>query len=255
MMDERLRRLTLIAHRGYPRCFPENTILGYRQAVVHGAAFIETDVQLTRDGVPVLFHDRNTRRLTGEAGTIGERSLDELRGLSSFDPERFGSRFRGTPISTLEAFAGWLANQPGVTAFIEIKRLSLETFGIDLVVERVMSALSGIERRCVLISFNDYCMEHVAARHDVRTGWVLPHWHEQAEARARDLSPDFLFADQEQIPQRVEEIWQGPWQWVVYGINDLETALSFVDRGVYLVETDAIGDMMDQYRAGYLDTP
>jgi hypothetical protein len=37
-------------------------------------------------------------------------------------------------------------------------------------------------------------------------------------------------------------------------INDLARALSFVERGFTLVETDAIGDLLDQYRAGRPDS-
>jgi len=43
--DACLERLRLVAHRGYPEAFPENTLLGYQQSVVHGARCVETDVQ------------------------------------------------------------------------------------------------------------------------------------------------------------------------------------------------------------------
>lgn len=242
--------LTLVAHRGWPAEFPENTLLGYRQAVVHGAACVEADVQCTRDGVPVLYHDANTRRLSGVRSSILDRTLDELAGLSACYPERFGDRFTGTPIPTLKAFAGWLAQHPSVTAFIEIKKASLKRFGVSRVMARVMEALAGVESRCVVISFDDRCIEHTAAGYAIRTGWVLPAWSRRTEARARELQPDYLFAEDVQLPARPGDIWPGPWQWAVYVINDLDTAMSYVERGIHLVETDVIGDMLDQYRAG-----
>lgn len=242
--------LTLVAHRGYPDAFPENTLLGYQQAVLHGATWVETDVQCTRDGVPVLFHDADTRRLTGVRGSVLDRSAGELGNLSACYPARFGNRFAGTPIATLAAFAGWLARHPSVTAFVEIKQESLKRHGVESVTAWVIAALEDVAERCVIISFDDRCIEHAAARFNIRTGWVLPTWSRRTERRARELSPAYLFADQRQLPARPADIWAGPWQWAVYVINDLDAAITYPDRGVHLVETDRIGELLDGYRAG-----
>lgn len=242
--------LTLVAHRGYPLAFPENTLLGFQQAVLHGAAYVETDIQCTRDGVPVLYHDAGSRRLSGVAGSILDRTLEELGTLDVSHPGRFGNRFAGTPIAMLEAFAGWLAEHPSVIAFVEIKRQSLRRHGAERVMAWVMGALQGVADRCVIISFDDHCLAHTAEHYDIRTGWVLPAWNRRTEARARELSPAYLFAEDVQLPGHAGDIWTGPWQWAVYVINDLDMAMSHVDRGIHLVETDAIGDMLDQYRAG-----
>lgn len=249
-MDPRLRDLALVGHRGYPSAFPENTLLGHQQAVVHGARYVETDVQCTRDGVPVLYHDPVTGRLSGVGGRIYERTLEEIGELDASVPERFGARFQGTPIPTLKAFAGWLAQHPAVTAFIEIKIQSLKVFGVEPVVQQVMEAITEVAERCVVISFNDRCIEHVASSRRVRTGWVLPRWNPRAESRARELSPDYLFAEDVQIPDDPAGIWRGPWQWAVYVIDDLARAMTCVEKGIHFVETDAIGEMMDQYGAG-----
>lgn len=242
--------LTLVAHRGYPLAFPENTLLGFQQAVLHGATHVETDIQCTRDGVPVLYHDAGSRRLSGVAGSILDRTLEELGALDVSHPARFGDRFAGTPISTLKAFAGWLAEHPSVTAFVEIKRQSLRRHGAERVMAWVMDALQRVTKQCVIISFDDRCLAHTAERFDVRTGWVLPAWNRRTEARAQALSPAYLFAEDVQLPAAAGDIWAGPWQWAVYVINDLDTAMSYGERGIYLVETDAIGDLLDQYRAG-----
>lgn len=242
--------LTLVAHRGWPLQFPENTLLGYQQAVVHGATCVETDIQCTVDGAPVLYHDANSKRLSGVSGSVLDRTLAELGGLSASHPQRFGDRFAGTPIPTLKAFAGWLAQHPSVTAFVEIKRQSLKRHGAERVMAWVMEALRGVEQRCVIISFDARCIEHTVSRYDIRTGWVLPGWNKRTESRARELSPAYLIAEDVQLPERPADIWTGPWQWMVYVVNDLDTARSYVERGIQLVETDAIGDMLDQYHAG-----
>lgn len=242
--------LKLVAHRGYPAAFPENTLLGYDQAAMHGAAWVETDVQCTRDGVPVLYHDADTRRLSGRRGRLYEWTLAQLEELSAHYPDRFGDRFEGVPIPTLKAFAGWLAQHPSVAAFIEIKKESLKKFGIEPVMERVIDVLEGVEERCVIISFDDRCVEYAAARRSaIRAGWVLPAWNAATERRASELSPEFLFADGALLPDSPEDLWQGPWAWAVYVVDDLARALSHVERGAHFVETDAIGDVLNQYRA------
>ena len=44
----------LVAHRGYPQHYPENTLIGIEAAITAGARFIDVDVQLSADRVPVL---------------------------------------------------------------------------------------------------------------------------------------------------------------------------------------------------------
>jgi glycerophosphoryl diester phosphodiesterase len=50
--------MLIIAHRGYHAAVPENTLAAFEAAVIAGANGIETDVRISRDGVPVLIHDR-----------------------------------------------------------------------------------------------------------------------------------------------------------------------------------------------------
>ena len=60
----------LVAHRGYSLRYPENTLLAIEQAFIAGACYVECDVQLTQDGVPVLLHDNNLQRTTGQAEDV-----------------------------------------------------------------------------------------------------------------------------------------------------------------------------------------
>jgi len=71
----------IIAHRGASAERPENTLAAFRRAVALEADGIELDVQVTRDGVPVVFHDSSLRRLTGTAGHIARKTWRELSAL------------------------------------------------------------------------------------------------------------------------------------------------------------------------------
>jgi glycerophosphoryl diester phosphodiesterase len=71
----------IIAHRGASAERPENTLAAFRRAVALEADGIELDVHVTRDDVPVVFHDATLRRLTGVAGRVAGKSWAELRSL------------------------------------------------------------------------------------------------------------------------------------------------------------------------------
>lgn len=84
-------RPLVIAHRGASAEAPENTLAAFRRALARGADGIELDVQVTRDGVPVVFHDTSLIRLTGRPGFIASSTRARLRVV----------RIRGESIPTL----------------------------------------------------------------------------------------------------------------------------------------------------------
>ncbi|MDI1250353.1 MAG: glycerophosphodiester phosphodiesterase [Lacunisphaera sp.] len=71
----------VIAHRGASVEAPENTLGAFRRALALGVDGIELDVQVTRDGVPVVFHDTSLRRLTGVTGPLATRTWCDLKKL------------------------------------------------------------------------------------------------------------------------------------------------------------------------------
>ncbi|MBO4901093.1 MAG: glycerophosphodiester phosphodiesterase [Lachnospiraceae bacterium] len=71
----------LYAHRGLhdkKKNIPENSMAAFRRAVDAGYG-IELDVQLTKDRIPVVFHDFTLERMTGQPGKVYEYTLEELR--------------------------------------------------------------------------------------------------------------------------------------------------------------------------------
>ena len=72
------------AHRGLhntARGIPENSMKAFQEAVAGGYG-IELDVQLSKDEIPVVFHDSNLRRMCGVDANVSSLSLDELKRLS-----------------------------------------------------------------------------------------------------------------------------------------------------------------------------
>lgn len=73
----------ILAHRGANARFPENTIPAFEEALRVGTNYIETDTQLTRDGIPVLHHDDNVASLTGKDRFVKDLNLKELKKLDA----------------------------------------------------------------------------------------------------------------------------------------------------------------------------
>ncbi|NEB02952.1 glycerophosphodiester phosphodiesterase [Streptomyces sp. SID13726] len=77
-----MQKLTAVAHRGDPYRVRENTIDSLRAALDRGADAVETDVRLTKDGVPVLLHDETLKRLWEHDRPLLSLSAAEVRGLT-----------------------------------------------------------------------------------------------------------------------------------------------------------------------------
>lgn len=71
----------IIAHRGASAEKPENTLAAFRRALALRVDGIELDVHVTRDGVPVVFHDVQLHRLTGVKGRLTSFTWVELARL------------------------------------------------------------------------------------------------------------------------------------------------------------------------------
>ena len=77
----------IIAHRGASAEKPENTLAAFQRALALEVDGIELDVHLTRDGVPVVFHDPALKRLTGTRGRIARKTWEEIQTLRVRDRE------------------------------------------------------------------------------------------------------------------------------------------------------------------------
>lgn len=92
----------VIAHRGANKKAPQNTLPAFITAINEGTDGFETDVHLTRDGIPVICHNYTIDATSDGRGEITSYSLDELK---AFDfGSYFSEDFRNTPLPTLDEF-------------------------------------------------------------------------------------------------------------------------------------------------------
>ena len=101
----------IIAHRGNAMEFPENTLEGLASAVELGARYVEFDVQLTGDLVPVLMHDADLARVAGRPESVHDLTWSTLAAIPVGEVARLGHRhaFVRPPslAQAVEAIAGW----------------------------------------------------------------------------------------------------------------------------------------------------
>ena len=128
------------AHRGASEYTPENTFLAFYTGLYMGANGIETDVQRTKDGVLVLFHDDTVTRLTGDSGSISDYTLEELQRYT------FSKNGLTDKIVTVEDFLRQFAWRD-LTFAIEIKQPGIEQQLADLL------RRYGMQPKTVITSF------------------------------------------------------------------------------------------------------
>lgn len=243
MMNKKEKIPRLIAHRGYARLYPENTLPALDAALKEGAWGVEFDVQMTRDLVPVVIHDPDLDRVTGGGGRVMDMALADLAPLRAHEPERFGDRFKDVKIPTLEETVSLLEKWPETVPFVEIKRESMMVHGHEPVVKAVMQTLAPVLDRSVVLSF-DWEGARLAREEGARKiGWVIKTWNEESRIKAVELSPDFIVCNHEKLPLLPAGLWAGPWSWAFYEVVDPPLAMDLARRGADFIITMDIGKM------------
>ena len=142
------------AHRGASAYYPENTMLSFEKAIEMGCTGIETDVQLTKDGVLVLIHDELVDRTTDGEGFVKDYPYNDLNKLDAGCWK--GKEFTGVKIPTVEELL-LLTKDKNIIINFEIKNgivmyEGIEQKLIDLIHKHKM------ESKVTFSSFNHYSM-------------------------------------------------------------------------------------------------
>lgn len=147
----------IFAHRGASKYAPENTMAAFHLAHKMNADGIELDVQLTKDGIPVVIHDESVNRTTNGKGLIKNLTLAELKELDA--GSCFSKKFLGESIPTLEEVLKWIA-PTNMLLNIELKN-NLE--GYEGMEETVLELVKKYKmaQRVVYSSFNHYSLKTI----------------------------------------------------------------------------------------------
>ena len=159
----------VIAHRGACSVAPENTMSAFRAAFDLGTDGFETDVQITKDSVPVIQHNYSIEENSDGEGKVSEMTLDELRGFDF--GSWFDERFAGERIATLEECLGYGKRFRLVN--IEIKAPVSEKRDSVLPVAE-MIASSGYPERIIVSSFDHSILKEIKETYpELRVGALV----------------------------------------------------------------------------------
>ena len=149
------------AHRGAPAYCPENTMLSFYTGLYMGSNGIETDIQKTKDGVLVIYHDDTLERLLGIEGSIADYTYEELRQYDIVNGELRDK------IPTFEDFLSHFAHF-NITFALELKVAGIEREVAAMVYK------FGLEKKVVITSFIfDAVVEMRRCAPELRTGYLV----------------------------------------------------------------------------------
>ncbi len=229
----------IVAHRGYAAEYPENTLLALNQALKLGAPFVEFDVQISADAIPVLLHDVSLERTCDTDQAVFDLTFNQIRHLQACETKRFARKYlnAGVGIPSLKDAIYLLKNYPNAKAFVELKEDSLLKHGIEKSMKNIMKVIEPALDQCIIISYHTLAIRCARAMGAQQIGWVMKEWSETTRSTATELAPDYLFCNYKKVPFKNGGLWPGPWQWVLYEITNPELALALHKRGANLIET------------------
>ncbi|GAA0675577.1 MULTISPECIES: glycerophosphodiester phosphodiesterase [Clostridium] len=143
-----------IAHRGFSGMYPENTMLAFKEAINAHCDGIETDVQVSKDGVLVICHDELLDRTSTGTGLLKNYTYEELL---NFDfGIKFSPNFIGEKIPTLEDLLK-LAKKNNIFLNLELKNGLFPYEGIE---KKVIDLIYKYDLKdsIILSSFNHFSM-------------------------------------------------------------------------------------------------
>lgn len=152
------------AHRGASEYAPENTLSSFYMGLQQGANGIETDVQRTKDGELVLFHDGTVDRVSDGKGSLAGFTLKELKSLKIYGNSTRGFYDR---VITLREFLEKFS-QYGVRLAIELKGSGVEEDTLNMIKE------FGVFDDTTFTSFEfDYIRKIKELDPSARVGWLI----------------------------------------------------------------------------------
>jgi hypothetical protein len=180
-----------------------------------------------------MIHDDNFKRTTGLDLNVFELNQKDLQNHIAL---------KG--VSSVEEVMVWLQGNPNVTAFVEIKQASILFHGLEKCIKALKEICETVLSQCVLISFNPYAVEEAKKTGFHQTGWVVISYDAAGEKIARNINPNYLFADTGILPEGTGKLWVGQWDWVIYEVVLKEVACKLHLRGVDVIETKDVERML-----------
>lgn len=236
--------MMLCGHRGVASLAPENTLAGMRKVRELGLNWVEIDVQLTRDGTPVVIHDQTVNRCTNGRGKVGDHELQQLQQLDA--GSWFGEAFRGEPVPTLEQLLS-LCRELAIKVNIELKSYHEEDaeplcHGVSQVIDSGRFAKDSL----LFSSFNPACLMLMKQwQPDLRRGLLVEripaNWRQlMAEPDCYSLHCNFRYLTR----ARAQDVKGAGYPLYCYTPNKPDRVTHFAEWGVDMLITDRPQDYL-----------
>ncbi|WP_144391736.1 glycerophosphodiester phosphodiesterase family protein [Pleionea sediminis] len=142
----------IIAHRGLSAKAPENTLAAFHLAADHSIQWVETDVRLSKDQIPMLFHDAVLPRTTNGSGTFNDFTFEQLKLLDA--GKWFSDEFMGEQIPSLDELLD-LGLERNIGLNLEIK----PNLGEEQITAEQIALLIQERAHNPKILFSSYCID------------------------------------------------------------------------------------------------
>lgn len=242
-----LKLAKVIGHRGAAAYAPENTLEGIHTAADMGVDWVELDVKLTKDDIPIIFHDEELSRTTNGSGLVAETTYEQIKQMEA--GSWFGESFSGIKIPTLEeAIDALIERNLGFN--LEIKPCPGREKETTEVALDMLSQYWDDHTRLLISSFQHVCLE--VAR-DMAGDWsrgLLLAPETNAQGDNIDINPDWKdladYLDVKTINlgteiatrEVVEEILDQDLHPLIYTVNDPILARQYQTWGVDAMFSD-----------------
>ncbi|MEP0007448.1 MAG: glycerophosphodiester phosphodiesterase family protein [Balneola sp.] len=246
------KRFYTIAHRGASAYYPENTMSAFKAAVDMKADMIELDVLLSKDNIPVVFHDERLDEKTNGSGLVCDHTLSDLKKLDA--GSWFDTKFKNERIPTLREVLEFSRNR--ILVNIEIKPEVVTEKEESGIVELVLNLVEelGMEEVVMISSFDYRVLERLSKR-ETNIKSALLYERVQSHGRepsrlAKDYNIDaFNCSEHQLIDNWVLQLNNNKIPFFIYTINDelnMKSLIQVGAKGIFTDKPDVLNKVVEE---------
>ena len=231
-------KIKLIAHRGLSCQAPENTVASIKKAAEYGFASVEIDVRQTADGVWVLSHDADIKKMTDKSGKISSYTYYDLI-TANINNGANHKNYGNLKIATLDqALSACL--EFNIIPMIEIKDYTAD--GIDTLLETIDK--NGFTKSCSVISFDRSVLKTIKEKNpDIQLYALVSKLNsKEMEQCLDDPTIGVSFNGHKTInsEKKIKQLQQAGVPLACWTVDDGETMQKYYDMGVTTFVTNRI---------------
>ena len=231
-----------IAHRGFSSQAPENTFAAFDLAIENKFYYIETDVQLTADNIPVIIHDDTVDRTSNGKGKVSEKTLSDIKKLDF--GSWFSPKFKDQKILTLSELLKNYNNKIHLVLELKSQQSELckqiaaliENENWDKIAGNPMTQIPGL----TIISFHlEQILRSIELMPVVRHGWLVGELTDTDIDIASKLGIQGIFPNAKLVSEHSITYAKEKGLFVaVWGIQNAEEVVMLKKIGVSAVTSD-----------------